>query len=170
MIRYQLPAALIALSMAAPATMAQQQTLNANFKMGYRNGVCMVGFDGPGPDGTMTLQITRRLSDGNIGASVMGNAFGRGRDADPEENFPLTLTLDSGDSFVSRSGGYDMGGFSEGVWGGFGAGSASDEVYAALRSASSMTVTLDGIEFGPFALQLPGMAGSVLKSCADTNG
>lgn len=117
----------------------------------FGSGVCRISVFGKDADGEqIRAEFSRRLRDGNLGVSLYGPFINQFRDEDPEENFPVTVAFDTGSSAPSRSGGYDVGGFRESAWGGWGPGAASDETYAALRGASSFQVTMDGNTYGPF--------------------
>jgi hypothetical protein len=162
------PALAALLLAAAIAPAANAETASMSFSQGERNGVCMVGFKGPNAPGTenqMTLQFTYRVKDGNIGASILVNSWERAQNADPEKNIPMTLVFDTGKSAPARSGGYESG-FNDSAWAGWGAGAASDKLYALMDGAKTVRVLFDGMDLGPFDLQYKGLAHSVLKSCA----
>ena len=117
----------------------------------YGSGVCRISVFGKDADGEqIRAEFSRRLRDGNLSVSLYGPFIRHFRDADPNANFPVTVAFDTGSSAPSRSGGYDVGGFRESAWGGWGPGAASDATYAALKGASSFTVQMDGNSYGPF--------------------
>ncbi|WP_245790160.1 hypothetical protein [Erythrobacter sanguineus] len=89
----------------------------------YSDGVCRVsvfGKDGAGEQ--IRAEFSRRLRDGNLGISLFGPFIRQFRGVDGDANFPVTVVYDTGASVPSRTGGYDVGGFCEYAWGGWGAG------------------------------------------------
>lgn len=147
---------------AAPALVAADAP---RLTEGYRSGVCMAGVAMAGVE----LQVTRRLRDGNVGVTVDMPSWPEARGQDNDANHPLSVTLIGKDGtatrFVARSGGYDTGGFSEGFWGGFGAGNASDTFYAALEKATTIGLEMDRRSFGPY----PAPSWRSLENCARQN-
>lgn len=136
----------------------------------YGNGVCRVsvfGKDGKGEE--VRAEFSRRLRDGNIGVSLYGVFIRAFRGVDSQASYPVTVVYDTGASAPSRAGGYDVGGFSEYAWGGWGPGAASDATYAALRGASSFTVTMDGASYGPFTWTGTGAIWTALDNCETEN-
>ncbi len=136
----------------------------------YGSGVCRISVFGKDADGEqIRAEFSRRLRDGNFGVSLYGPFIQKFRDADPEENFPVTVVFDTGSSAPSRSGGYDVGGFRESAWGGWGPGEASDAAYAGLRGASSLSVKIDGTTYGPFTWTGTGAVWAALDDCETEN-
>ncbi|MEL7690454.1 hypothetical protein [Citromicrobium bathyomarinum] len=136
----------------------------------YGSGVCRISVFGKDADGEkIRAEFARRLRDGNLSVSLYGPFIQQFQDADPEENFPVTVAFDTGSSAPSRSGGYDVGGFRESVWGGWGPGEASDATYAALRGASSFSVSMDGNTYGPFTWTGTGAVWAALDDCETEN-
>ena len=91
----------------------------------YGSGVCRISVFGKDADGEqIRAEFSRRLRDGNLSVSLYGPFIRHFRDADPNANFPVTVAFDTGSSAPSRSGGYDVGGFRESAWGGWGPGAA----------------------------------------------
>ena len=136
----------------------------------YGSGVCRVSVFGKDADGEqIRAEVARRLRDGNLSVSLYGPFIRQFRDADPEENHAVTVAFDAGSSAPSRSGGYDVGGFSESVWGGWGPGEVSDATYAALRGASSFSVSMDDHTYGPFTWTGTGAVWTALDDCETEN-
>ena len=134
----------------------------------YGSGVCRISVFGKDADGEkIRAEFSRRLRDGNLSVSLYGPFMQQFSDADPEENYSVTVAFDTGRSAPSRSGGYDVGGFSESVWGGWGPGEASDATYAALRGASSFTVSMDDYTYGPFTWGGPGTGTGAVWAALD---
>ncbi|MBX3478843.1 MAG: hypothetical protein KF842_00435 [Caulobacter sp.] len=151
------------------ASISAEKRMSVSFSQGERNGVCMVGFKGPAAPGgetPLTLQITYRVKDGNVGATLLTSNWKRAQDADPEENFQMTLVFDTGRTSPARSGGYDSG-FNDTAWAGWGAGAASDDVMRLLEKARTARVLFDGMDIGPFDMQMAGLAHNTLNSCAE---
>lgn len=162
----QLAAAIAALPLALAAVDAKADKISVTFSSNYRNGVCFAGVNGGSGATAFKLQFSRRVRDGNFGVSIDMASWPLAREKDPEANYPVTIAFDTGTKVTTRSGGYEGGGFSEGLWGGFGPGPASDEAYAALADASSATVSMDGHSFGPVDLQMKGLLYNSLDRCA----
>ena len=136
----------------------------------YGSGVCRISVFGKDADGErIRAEFSRRLRDGNLSVSLYGPFIQAFRDEDPEENFPVTVAYDTGSSAPSRSGGYDVGGFQEYAWAGWGPGSASDATYAALKGASSFSVEMDGNSYGPFTWTGTGAVWTALDDCETDN-
>ena len=136
----------------------------------YGSGVCRVSVFGKDAEGEqIRAEFSRRLRDGNFGVSLYGPFIRHFRDTDPDENFPVTVAFDTGTSAPSRSGGYDIGGFDEYAWGGWGPGEASDATYAALRGASSFSVSMDDHTYGPFTWTGTGAVWTALDDCETEN-
>tara|TARA_B100001179_G_scaffold222441_1_gene198876 strand:+ start:1663 stop:2184 length:522 start_codon:yes stop_codon:yes gene_type:complete len=136
----------------------------------YGSGVCRVSVKGKDADGERIFaQFSRRLRDGNLSIALEGPFMQKFSDADPNENVPVTVVFDTGSSAPSRSGGYDVGGFRESAWGGWGPGEASDATYAALKGASSFTVSMDGNSYGPFTWTGTGAVWNALDACETEN-
>jgi hypothetical protein len=136
----------------------------------YGNGVCSVSVFRKDAEGReVRAEFSRRLRDGNLSVQVYGPFMVNFRDADMQENFPVTVAFDTGTSAPSRSGGYDVGGFEEYIWGGWGPGAASDATYAALRGKSSFSVEMDGNTYGPFTWTGSGALWTALDDCEADN-
>ena len=136
----------------------------------YGSGVCRISVFGKDAEGEqIRAEFSRRLRDGNLSVSLYGPFIRNFSDADPEENFPVTVAFDTGSSAPSRSGGYDVGGFRESAWGGWGPGAASDATYAGLKTASSFTVEMDGSSYGPFTWNGTGAVWAALDDCETEN-
>lgn len=136
----------------------------------YGSGVCRISVFGKDDDGEkIRAEFSLRLRDGNLVISLYGPFIQKFRDADPQANHPVTVTFDTGASAPSRSGGYDVGGFRQYVWGGWGPGPASDATYAQLKGASSFTVSTDGNTYGPFTWQGTGAVWSAIDNCETDN-
>ncbi len=136
----------------------------------YGSGVCRISVFGKDADGEqIRAEFARRLRDGNFSVSLYGPFIRHHRDADPNANFPVTVAFDTGSSAPSRSGGYDVGGFRESAWGGWGPGTASDATYAALKGASAFTVEMDGTSYGPFTWTGTGAVWTALDECEIDN-
>ena len=136
----------------------------------YGNGVCRVSLFGKDGDGEqIRAEFSRRLRDGNMGVSLYGPFIRKFRQADPDANYPVTVIFDTGSSAPSRSGGYDVGGFEEYAWAGWGPGAASDATYAALKGASSFSVEMDGNSYGPFTWTGTGAVWTALDACETDN-
>ena len=136
----------------------------------YNNGVCRVAVKGKDSDGERIFaEFSRRLRDGNLSVSLEGPFMQQFSDADPNANHPVTVVFDTGSSAPSRSGGYDVGGFRESAWGGWGPGEASDATYAALRGIGSFSVEMDGNTYGPFTWTGSGALWTALDDCEADN-
>lgn len=136
----------------------------------YSDGVCRVSVFGKDGDGErIRAEFSRRLRDGNLGISLFGPFIRQFRGVDSEANFPVTVVYDTGASAPSRAGGYDVGGFSEYAWAGWGPGAASDATYAALRAASTFSIAMNGKNYGPFTWQGTGAVWSALNDCEADN-
>lgn len=136
----------------------------------YGSGVCRItvfGKDGNGDE--IRAQFSRRLRDGNLALQLSGRFIQEYRGKDTNENHPVTVKFDTINSAPSRSGGYDTGGFREYVWGGWGAGAASDATYAQLKDASAFTIAMDGKSFGPFTWVGKGAVYKAMDACEDDN-
>jgi hypothetical protein len=136
----------------------------------YSDGVCRVsvfGKDGAGEQ--IRAEFSRRLRDGNLDISLFGPFIRQFRGVDGDANFPVTVVYDTGASVPSRTGGYDVGGFREYAWGGWGPGAASDATDAALRGASTFSVGMNGNSYGPFTWQGTGAVWSALDDCEADN-
>ena len=132
----------------------------------YGSGVCRISVFGKDSDGEqIRAEFSRRLRDGNLSVSLYGPFIAKFRNEDPNENFPVTVAFDTGSSAPSRSGGYDVGGFRESAWGGWGPGEASDATYAALKGASSFSVEMDSNSYGPFTWTGTGAVWAALDAC-----
>lgn len=161
----------------SPALALQSVTLHGGPEFGenglataYDNGVCRVTVKGKDADGERILAgFSRRLRDGNLSVSLEGPFMQTFRGADTNVNHPVTVVFDAGRSSPSRSGGYDLGGFSEYVWGGWGPGAASDQTYAALRGIGSFSVEMDGNTYGPFTWTGSGALWTALDDCEADN-
>ncbi|NCP20323.1 MAG: hypothetical protein GW855_14360 [Erythrobacter sp.] len=136
----------------------------------YGSGVCRVSVKGKDADGErIVAEFSRRLRDGNLGVALEGPFMQKFSDADPNANHPVTVHFDTGSSAPSRSGGYDVGGFRESAWGGWGPGEASDATYAAMKEASSFSVEMDGNTYGPFTWAGTGAVWAALDNCETEN-
>ena len=136
----------------------------------YGSGVCRISVFAKDSDGErIRAEFARRLRDGNFSIALKGYFIRKHRDKDVNENHPVTVSFDSAASAPSRSGGYDLGGFRESVWGGWGPGAASDATYGQLAGASSFTVSMDGNSFGPFTVSKKGAIHAALESCEVEN-
>lgn len=149
---------------------AAKAQVSINIQTSMPNGGCLIkvpGGNAPGMDKPMRLQFSYRISDGNMGMAVQVNGWPKAQQADPNRNIPITLTFDTGSSTTSRSGGYSSG-FNDELWGGWGAGEASDNYFAMLKEAKSVTVLADNEEIGTFDLQLKGYIYSWINQCVKT--
>ena len=158
------PAMLLA---AAPA-FAQDQKLNVSFSANSRNGTCYFTVDGPNAPGTeqpMKLEFSYRVRDGNMGATILVNGWDRVQKADADKTYPMTVVLDSGKTKPSRSGGYESG-FNDSIWAGWGPGELSAPLLELLHTARTARVQVDGMNLGPFDLQMKGLAWTSLTDCA----
>ena len=136
----------------------------------YGDGVCRVSVKGKDADGErLFVEFARRLRDGNLSVALEGPFMQKFSNADPNENHPVTVVFDTGSSAPSRSGGYDVGGFREYAWGGWGPGEASDATYAALRGKSSFSIAMDGTTYGPFTWTGSGALWTALDDCEADN-
>lgn len=157
-------AGVAALLLAAPA-FAQ---VNATFSQNSRNGVCYFSVQGPNAPGTdkpMTLEFSYRVRDGNLGAAILVNGWPKAQGANPETVVNVTLMTDSGKTGPSRSGGYASG-FNDRLWAGWGAEN-SPPIMEILKKAKTARLEADGMKFGPFDLQIKGLAFTSLTQCAD---
>ena len=146
---------------------ASHAQINLNIQTSMPNGGCLIkvpGGNAPGLDKPMGLQFSYRVSDGNMGMAVQVNGWPKAQQADPNKNIPITLSFDTGTSTTSRSGGYSSG-FNDELWGGWGPGEASDNYYAMLKDASSVTVSADNEEIGTFDLQMKGYIHAWIDNC-----
>lgn len=136
----------------------------------YGSGVCRIIIVGKDSDGeSIDVEFSRRLRDGNLGISLKGSFIQKFRGKSVEDNHPVTVNFDNGESAPSRSGGYDLGGFREYVWGGWGAGAVSDATYGQLKDVTSFSVEMDGNSFGPFVMPEKGAAYQMLDQCEIDN-
>ena len=136
----------------------------------YGSGVCRLTVFGKDKDGDeIRAQFSRRLRDGNLALQLSGRFIREYRGEDPNENHPVTVKFDIGDSAPSRSGGYDTGGFREYAWGGWGPGDASEDTYLLMLNASSFSVGMDGKEFGPFTWEKKGALFRAMNDCESEN-
>lgn len=136
----------------------------------YGSGVCRISVFVKDADGEqIRAEFSRRLRDGNFGVALYGPFIQQFSDADPNANFPVTVAFDTGSSAPSRSGGYDVGGFRESAWGGWGPGEASDAAYAGLRGASSLSISMGGNTYGPFTWTGTGAVWAALDDCETEN-
>lgn len=136
----------------------------------YGSGVCRISVSGDDDEGnTARAEFSRRLRDGNLSIALYGPFMQDFRDKDAESNYPVTVNFDTGPSAATRSGGYDTGGFSEYIWGGWGPGAASDAAYAQLAAASSFSVVIENNSFGPFNWVGTGAIHKALEACEYEN-
>ena len=136
----------------------------------YGSGVCRISVTGEDAEGnTARAEFSRRLRDGNLGISLYGSFMQKFSGKDANANYPVTVNFDTGPSTPTRSGGYDVGGFREYVWGGWGPGAASDAAYAQLAGASSFSVTIENNSFGPFTWVGTGAIHQALEACEYEN-
>jgi hypothetical protein len=142
--------------------------VNATFSQNSNRGVCYFSVQGPNAPGTdkpMTLEFSYRVSDGNMGASILVNGWPRAQQADRDAVHPITVVLDGGRTRPSRSGGYNSG-FNDRIWSGFGPGDLSAPLLDLLKTAKTARVEVDGMKLGPFDLQMKGLAHVSLTECA----
>ncbi|WP_209348425.1 hypothetical protein [Pontixanthobacter sp. CEM42] len=136
----------------------------------YGSGVCRISVFGKDNDGErIRAEVSNRLRDGNLALRMTGPFVSKFRGEDNETNHPMTVKFDSGTSAPSRSGGYNTGSFREYVWGGWGAGEASDVMYEGFADASSFTVEIDGNSYGPFTWEGKGAVYNAMEKCSDDN-
>ncbi len=157
---YTLPFIITAYAMPAAAQL--------NVDVSAPPGGCIIGVEGgnaPGTEKPMKFEISYRVSDGNMGAVIKVNGWPKAQSADPNQNVPVTLTFDTGDSTTARSGGYSSG-FNDELWAGWGAGETSDGAFAMLENASTVTVSTDEGEIGRFDLQMQGLFYRYINNCA----
>ena len=142
--------------------------INASFSQNSRNGVCYFSVQGPNAPGTdkpMRLEFSYRVRDGNLGAAILVNGWAKAQEADPDKTVNVTLILDSGKTAPSRSGGYASG-FNDRLWAGWGAEN-SPPIMELLKTAKVARLEADGMKFGPFDLQIKGLAHVSLTQCAE---
>ena len=159
-------AAVPALMLAASPAFAQ---INVSYSANSRNGVCYFTVEGPNAPGTdkpMSLEISYRVRDGNMGAKVMVNGWDRVQKANPDTVYPVTVVTDTGKTKPSRSGGYSSG-FNDSIWSGWGPGELSAPLLELLKNARTARVEVDGMKLGPFDLQMKGLAYVSLTQCTE---
>ena len=136
----------------------------------YSDGVCRISLFSKDNDGEqIRAEFSRRLRDGNFGISLYGPFIQKFQDQNRDAVHAVTVNFDNASSAASRSGGYDIGGFRQNIWGGWGPGAASDATYEQLSKATSFTVNMDGSRFGPFSANSKGAIYDALDDCESKN-
>ncbi len=139
-----------------------------NVEVGHRQGLCIFTIPSvvvPETEKNMKLEFTYRVSDGTTRWALLVNGWPKAQNADPDYDFPVSLTFDTGAKTSSASGGYSSG-FNDSLWGIWDAGDSSNELLSMLKGASSVEIEADGMNFGNTDLQGEGMIYNLINKCA----
>lgn len=139
-----------------------------NVTVGHRPGLCILSIPaGVVPDGEkpMKLEFTHRVSDGTTQWALLVNGWPKAQEADPNYDFPVSLTFDTGEMISSSSGGYSSG-FNDKLWGTWNAGEDANSLFSKLEGASSVRINADDMDFGSIDLQGEGFIYRLINNCA----
>ena len=139
-----------------------------NITVGHKPGLCILTIPAgvvPGTEKPMKLKFTHRVSDGTTQWALLVNGWKKAQEADPNYDFPVSLTFDTGEKSSSSSGGYSSG-FNDMLWGLWNAGDDANSLSLKLKNANSVQIEADNMDFGTIDLQGAGFIFRTIDNCA----
>lgn len=150
------------------ATLPLLAEAQMNVTVGHKPGLCILSIPAgvvPGTENPMKLKFTHRVSDGTTQWALLVNGWPKAQEADPNYDFPVVLTFDTGETVSSNSGGYSSG-FDDKLWGTWNAGADAETLLSLLEKASTVQIAADSMDFGNIDLQGEGFIYRMIDSCA----
>ena len=111
----------------------------------------------------MSLEFAYVIGDGRLRVATVVNGWKKAQEADPNYDFPVKLTFDTGETTTSQSGGYSTG-FNDMQWG-IWSGDEAKVALRMLRGAGSVLVQADGLGFGDIDIGNTGMVYKLITNC-----